>query len=75
MFATPESVDHLMQLLIHHISHATSSQLGRMRETERALAARRRQIEQAITPTVIAPRRGPGERRPREQSVLPPRPP
>ena len=36
MFATPESVDHLMQLLIHHIKHATSSQLGRMRETERA---------------------------------------
>ena len=75
MFATPESVDHLMQLLIHHISHATSSQLGRMRETERALATRRREIEQAITPTVIAPRPTPGESRLREQPALPPRPP
>ena len=45
MFATPESVELLMQLLNYHISHATRSQLGRMRETEHALAARRRQIE------------------------------
>ena len=70
MFATPESVDHLMQLLIHHISHATSSQLGRMRETERALATRRRQIEQVITPTVIVPRPGPDERHPRHMVSL-----
>ena len=64
----------VMQSLIDRISHATSSQLALLRETERAVTARRIQIEQSCAPTVIAPRPVAGQSRPREPPPPPPPP-
>ena len=65
----------VMQSRIDRISHATSSQLALLRETERAVTARRVQIEQSCAATALAPRPLAGESRPRELPPPPPPPP
>ena len=73
MSATPLSIplSSLLRTVIDRVQNATSSQLGLLLETERAIAVRRRKIEQSRTATVIAPRPDPGEVRPRERSPPP----
>ena len=65
----------LLQSLYDRLMHATSSQIGLLLKIERAVAARRSQIEQSCAATVLAPRPLAGESHPREPAPLPPPPP
>ena len=60
----------ILQTLIDRLSRASSAQTALLLKTERALAARRREIEQSCAATVLAPRPLVGETHPRDPPLI-----
>ena len=64
MIADSVPLSVILQTLIDRLSRASSAQTALLLKTERALAARRREIEQSCAATVLAPRPLVGETHP-----------
>ena len=70
MIADSVPLSVILQTLIDRLSRASSSQTALLLKTERAIAARRREIEQSCAATVLAPRPLVGETHPRDPPLI-----